>query len=344
MNEVILKENVKIADLIYEIRGMQVIFDSDLAQLYGTITKRVNEAVKRNIQRFPEEFCFQVTLKEYERCSRSQIATLNKTGNNRGNNIKYLPYVFTEQGVAMLSSVLHTETAIKASIQIMNAFVAMRHYIGNNEYRLANVESKIIEHDKNIRLLLESFNKLEKDKEINEIYFDGKIYDAYSKILDIFSSARNELIVIDRYTDKTLLDMIKNLNCKVFIITSKNSKLTKLDIEKYNQDYHNLKVIYNNTFHDRYFIIDKEKIYHSGNSINHIGYRKSSINILHDSGIKEKIMEDVTKIIFSWKFILQNFSGRVLWMQYRHSYGENSFSVSMMRIGIILNVSRNGGW
>ena len=143
----------------------------------------------------------------------------------------------------MLSTLLKTKVAEEVSIKIMDAFVAMRHYIGNNELRLFNVESKIIEHDKNIKLLQESFDRLEENKEINEIYFNGKIYDAYSKVIDLFKEAKEELIIIDRFTDKTILDMIKNLNCKVILITSDRTKLTETDIEKYNNDYHNLSIL-----------------------------------------------------------------------------------------------------
>ncbi|MBR1414069.1 MAG: ORF6N domain-containing protein [Bacilli bacterium] len=291
MNELAFNEELKIEDMIYEIRGQQVILDRDLSKLYKVMTGNLNKAVKRNIERFPERFMFQLTENEYKNLI-FQIGISNQRGGTRK-----LPYAFTEQGVAMLSSVLHSEIAINTSIKIIDAFVAMRHYIGNNNYRLSNVESKIIEHDKNIRLLQESFNKLEKNKEINEIYFNGKIYDAYSKIINIFNSAKKELIIVDRYTDKTILDMIKNLKCNVVLITGKNNKLTKLDIEKYNQDYNNLKVYYDDTFHDRYFILDRNKIYHSGNSINHINYRKSSLNLLKDKSVKISILKDVDAIL-----------------------------------------------
>ena len=143
----------------------------------------------------------------------------------------------------------------------------------------------VMEHEYEIKLLQESFDKFEKDREVSEIYFNGKIYDAYSKVLDIFSEAKEELIIVDRYTDKTILDMIKNLDCKVILITGKYSKLTKLDLDKYNKDYNNLTVYYDDTFHDRYFLIDNNKVYHSGNSINHIGYRKSSIPQLFCNGL-----------------------------------------------------------
>ena len=289
MEELIAEENIE--NMIYEIRGKQVMLDSDLAKLYEIMTGNLNKAVKRNIKRFPENFMFQLSEKEYKSLI-FQIGISNKKG-----GVRKLPYVFTEAGVAMLSSVLHTEIAINTSIRIINAFIAMRHYIGNNEVRLLNIETKVIEHDKNIKLLQESFDKLEKNKEVNEIYFNGKIYDAYSKILDIFKEAKEELIIIDRYTDKTILDMINNLECNIILITSEKTKITKTDIEKYSVDYHNLKIYYDDTFHDRYFIIDKEKIYHSGNFINHIGYRKSSIDIIGDEKIKNTIINDIKKII-----------------------------------------------
>ena len=148
-----------------------------------------------------------------------------------------------------------------------------------------------------IKLLQESFDKLETAKEINHVYFNGKVYDAYSKVLDIFSEAKNELIVVDRYTDKTFLDMIRNIDCKVILITGKMSKLTKLDIEKYNKDYNNLIIYYDDTFHDRYFVIENNKVYHSGNSINHIGYRKSSIDVIHDKNVCSTLINDIARII-----------------------------------------------
>ena len=289
MEELIKEENIE--NLIYEIRGKQVMLDSDLAKLYEILTGNLNKAVKRNIKRFPESFMFQLTNDEYK-CLMFQIGISNKKG-----GVRKLPYVFTEAGVAMLSSILHTEIAINTSIRIINAFITMRHYIGNSEYRLSNVETKILEHDKSIKLLQESFDKLEEQKDVNEIYFNGKIYDAYSKVLDIFKEAGNELIIVDRFTDKTILDMIKNLDCNVILITSDKSKITNTDIEKYNGDYNNLKIIYDDTFHDRYFVIDNNKIYHSGNSINHIGYRKSSIDVIGDTNVKNSILNDIKKII-----------------------------------------------
>ena len=289
MEELIAEENIE--NMIYEIRGKQVMLDSDLARLYQCAngTKDINRAVKRNIDRFDSDFYFQLTDSE-KNYLWFQIGTANNMSRTN-------PYVFTELGVAMLSSVLHTKIAIDESKKIIKAFVEMRHYIGNSEHRLSNVETKVIEHDRSIKLLQESFDKLEENKEINEIYFNGKIYDAYSKVIDLFNEAKKELIIVDRYTDKTILDMIKNLECNVLLITSKKTKITKTDIEKYNVNYHNLKIYYDDSFHDRYFIIDKEKIYHSGNSVNHIGYRKSSIDIIGDENVKRTIINDLNRII-----------------------------------------------
>ena len=235
MNSVIVKDEVKIEDLIYEVRGKQVMLDSDLAKLYECAngTKTINQAVNRNIDRFPEDFYFQLSEKEYNSL-RSQIGTL-KSG--RGQHKKYLPYVFTEQGVAMLSSILKTSVAVEMSISIMRAFVAMRHYIGNNliEQKIVNNivldnQREIKEIKEDIKLLQESFNKFEEKKRVNEIYFNGQIFDAYFKIYEIFNNAKNKLLIIDAYADNTILDIIKRLKIDVIIITKSNNLLTKQDI------------------------------------------------------------------------------------------------------------------
>ena len=302
MNNIIEKE-LNIEDMIYEIREKQVILDSDLAKLYHVETKRINEAAKNNPRKFPERFSWIVTEKEFNIISsRSKISTLNKSGNKRGSNIKYYPRVFTEQGVAMLATILKSQKAIETSINIMDAFVKMRHYIKDNLLNQNNINNIVLEDhshilrlDGDLKLLQETFDKLEEKRKINEIYFNGQIYDAYSKIKDIFAESKEELILIDNYVDKTILDMIKNLKIKVIIITKENNKLTTLDIEKYNKQYHNLKVIYNETFHDRYFIIDRNKIYHCGTSINYIGSKTFSINILEDEIVKESLLNKIKK-------------------------------------------------
>ena len=294
MNDIILKNEVKIENLIYEIRGKQVMLDSDLARLYGCAngTKTINLAVKRHINRFPERFMFQLTIEEVNSISRFQVETLK----GQGHNIKYLPYVFTEEGVAMLATVLRTPVAEEVSIRIMDAFVLMRKYISTNLMEQKYINNMVLEHDTQIKLLQHSFNKLEDKKKTNEIYFDGQIYDAYSKILDIFKFAKSSLTIIDSYADNVILDMIKRLNISVLLITKSNGLLTNQDIERYNKQYHNLTIKYDNTFHDRYFILDNEVLYHCGASINRIGYKTFFITLVGDDSIRKMLIDKINKI------------------------------------------------
>ena len=292
MNNIIVKENIKIENLIYKVRGKQVMLDSDLAKLYGVETKYLNRQVKRNIERFDDDFMFQLTDLEYSNLKCQFVtSSLNSYGGRRT-----IPYVFTEFGVTALAGILRSNIAIDMSKKIVRAFVTMRHYIGNTEYRLSNIETKIIEHDKDIKLLTEAFNKLDEEKQGTDIYFHGKMFDAYYKIYQIFNKCKNELIV-DNYADPTVLDIIKRLDIKVTIITKKDNLLTKQDIDKYNLEYHNLIVIYNNTFHDRYFILDKNIAYHCGASINRIGYKIFSITLMGDKFACNNLLDYVTKII-----------------------------------------------
>ena len=293
MNNIIEKEDINIENMIYEVRGKQVMLDSDLAKLYHVETKRINEAVKNNLEKFPERFSWKLTDEESKKLL---VENFDQKVEKRGGKYKN-PRVFTEQGVAMLSTILKSKIAIQVSIRIMDAFVAIRHYISNNEYRISNIESKIIEHDNEIKLLEESFKKFDEKKQINEIYFNGQIYDAYSKIIDILKLAKKEIIIIDGYVDKSILDIIRNINTNIILITKNKSKLTNMDIKKYNIQYHNLKIIYNETFHDRYIIIDKNTIYHCGTSINHAGCKTFSINILEDKIVKDSLINNVNGIL-----------------------------------------------
>ncbi len=285
--------NYKIENMIHEIRGVQVILDSDLAMLYGCTngTKDINKAVKRNVERFPESFMFQLTDEEYNNL-KFQIGTSKIRGGRR-----YNPYVFTEQGVAMLSSVLHTNLAVKMSIQVINAFVVMRKYISNSLIEQRHINSLVLEHDSEIKMIKESLGKIEEKKKENEIYFNGQIYDAYFKINEIFRAARSKLIVVDSYADITLMNIIKKLNIDVIIITKKDNLLSLQDISKYNSQYHNLKVVFNNDFHDRYFVLDDQVVYHCGGSINRIGYKTFSINLISDKEVCKQLIERINKMI-----------------------------------------------
>lgn len=286
MNDIIIND-FKIKDMIYEIRGKQVILDSDLAKLYQCTngTKDINKAVKRNLDRFPEDFYFQ--LNEFE-CSRFQFGTLNK----RGSNIKYLPHVFTEQGVVMLASILRTEVAIKTSIKIMRAFVYMRHHFDDNGLRLSFIENKLLKHDELIDELFDSFKI--KNLKLEKIIFDGQEYDAYSLLLNIISCATNEIIIFDNYMNNKILDMIdKNIN----VILVRNSNIKDEVVDKYMKQYNNLKVILNNNIHDRYIIIDRKYIYYVGASLKDIGKKCFSICLLDSSNIELIINRYINNVI-----------------------------------------------
>ena len=288
MNEIV--EELKIEKMIYEIRGKQVMLDSDLAKLYQCKngTKTINLAVKRHINRFPERFMFQLTKEEYDNLWSQFVTTKEK------NMIRTLPYVFTEQGVAMIATILKTMIATEISIKIMRAFIAMRKYIGSNLIEQRYINHLVIEHEDKIKLLETSFEKLETKK--NEIYFNGQIYDAYSKILDIISEAKEEIIIIDGYADKSVLDMIRNTKVKVILIIKNCGNLKEQDILKYQEQYDNLHLIYDSTFHDRYIILDKKVFYHCGASLNHAGSKTFSINTLEDEMVQKLLIDKIGEL------------------------------------------------
>mgnify|MGYP001851530273 CR=1 FL=1 len=285
----------KIKNLIYNIRGKQVMLDSDVAMLYHYETKKINQNVKRNIKRFPENFCFQLNEKELE-VLRSQFVTLEKKG--KGQHGKYLPYVFTEQGIAMLSGLLKNDIAVQVSINIMNAFVEMRKFIVNNGKifeRLTNVECKLLEHDKKFDKVFNELQKDEENKFQQQIFYNGQIYDAYSLIVDIIKSAKNKIIIIDNYVDDSILKMLskKGNNVEAVILTSSNTKISKLDVTKFNKQYPTLKVATTNNFLDRFILIDDTELYHCGASLKDLGKKCFAINKIEDSkfiGFVEQII------------------------------------------------------
>ena len=220
VNEVLVKDDIKVENMIYEVRGKYVMLDSDLALLYGCKngTKEVNQAVRNNPKKFPDRFSWRLSDEERNIFLVKNFDQKIETRGGRYRN----PRVFTEQGVAMLATILKTKVATEVSIKIMDAFVSMRHYISSNLLEQKYINNMVLEHDYDIKIIQESLDKLENDKEINEVYFNGKIYDAYSKVLDIFSDAKEELIIVDRYTDKTILDMVKNLELFLSLVKGVN--------------------------------------------------------------------------------------------------------------------------
>ena len=282
--------------MIYEFRGKQVMLDSDLAKLYQCKngTKDINKAVNRNIERFPNDFYFQLHKEEYYEILRFQNGTLEFKTKQYS---KYLPHVFTEQGVAMLATVIHTSVAAKISIQIMRTFVLMRKYISSNLLEQRFINEMVLEHDSDLKLIHQSLEKLETKELINEIYFQGQIYDAYSKIVDILNKSENEIILIDGYADKSVLDIIRGINVPIKLIVKKDSLLKEIDIEKYKKQYNNLTIIYDSSFHDRYFILDRKEVYHCGTSLNYAGSKTFSINKIEDKKLILCLIEEVIKLL-----------------------------------------------
>ena len=284
--------NEDIKKLIYTIRGKQVMLDSDVAMLYHYETKNINKAVKRNLDRFPEDFCFQLTEMEFQNL-RFQFGTLNKKVNNGDVTRKYLPYVFTEQGISMLSGVLKNEIAVKVSVNIMRAFVEMRKFLminGQVFERLTNMEYKLLEHDKKFD---EVFNRLQLEENIKQrIFFDGQIWDSYSIIVDIIKKAHKKILIIDNYIDDSILKMLskKKNGVEVVILTSDKSNIETLDIKKFNKEYPILKVAKTNKFHDRFIVIDNKEMYHLGASIKDLGKKCFAINKIEDIEIIERII------------------------------------------------------
>ena len=279
-------EEISIENLIYEIRGKQVMLDSDLAKLYGCKngTKEINQAVKNNLDKFPERFSWILTLDEYE-VLRSKFLTSSLKNNHGGR--RYNVRVFTEQGVAMLATILKSKIATQVSIKIMDAFVSLRKYVNNYECRISNIETKIIDYDNKFDRLFEALDKKEKQ---SHIFFEGQIYDAYSLLIDILKEAEEEIIIIDNYIDKQILDIISFLDKEVTIITN---KYNNIDINKYKEQYNNLNIKISNKFHDRFIIIDKKILYHSGASFKDLGKKCFSINKIEDKEYLAKLLEKI---------------------------------------------------
>ncbi|AKK71963.1 DNA-binding protein [Chryseobacterium gallinarum] len=261
----------EIRNLIYTIRGKQVMLDSDLASLYQVETKNLNKAVKRNIERFPEKFCFQLTDEEAYSL-RFQIGTLN-TG--RGQHRKYLPYVFGEQGIAMLSAVLRSEIAVKVSIEIMDAFVEMRKMLISNAslfHRLDNIELKQLQTDQKFE---EIFKALESDKLHAEkgIFYNGQVFDAYTFVADIIRSAESSIILLDNYVDDTVLTLLgkRKDNVTATILTKNINNQLRLDVQRYNSQYPPIEIEVFSDAHDRFLIIDQTELYHIGASLKDLG-------------------------------------------------------------------------
>lgn len=290
LSEIIVSDKT-IQKLIFVVREQQVMMDSDLAALYQVETKVFNQAVKRNIARFPNAFRFQLTNEEYEGL-RSQIVTSNGRGGRR-----YLPYVFTEQGIAMLSAVLNSDIAIQVSIQIMTAFVEMRRFLVNNTVlfeKISEVNWRQQEYEKKTDERFEKvFDYIAENNEVKQkIFFDGQIYDAFSLLVELVGKAENSIILIDNYVDVDTLNILakKKRNVNVCIYTVKQTKLTAADVKYFNMQYPKLEVKYTGVFHDRFLLLDGSCIYHIGASLKDAGKKCFAINRMNDKSIAEDIL------------------------------------------------------
>ena len=287
MNEIIEKKDVKVENLIYEIRGKQVMLDKDLAMLFGYETKYLNRQVQRNIERFPENYCFQLTDEENENL-RCQIVTSRSSVNYGGR--RYNPYVFTEYGITMLAGILKSDIAVKMSLKIVNTFIAMRKFINNNLIEQNYINKLVIKDHERINLLEESFNKLKEKTRQNSIFFEGQIYDAYSLLIDILNKSEKEIIIIDNYAGKELLDILKDINRDITIVSKNISEELK---KKYLCQYQNISFIHNDSFHDRFIIIDRQILYHCGSSFKDLGKKCFGINEINDANILNSIIKEI---------------------------------------------------
>ncbi|MBR6082822.1 MAG: ORF6N domain-containing protein [Salinivirgaceae bacterium] len=283
-----------IQNKIIVLRNQQVMIDRDIAELYGVETRVLNQAVKRNIERFPERFMFQLNEKEIL-FLRSQIV-ISKTETRGGR--QYLPYAFTEQGCAMLSAILKSEAAVQASIKIMDAFVAMRHFLQSN----AEIFSEMSHIKKQLRDT--TIHQIEADKRIDElftrmdryaiddtqgIFFQGQIFDAYAKFESFIAQAQKSIVLIDNYVDLSVLERLakKNSGVAVTIYTTPQTRLTAQDVQQFNAQYPPLDLKFTTSMHDRFLIIDDSTLYHIGASLKDLGKRCFAFDLFDSSFIPD---------------------------------------------------------
>ena len=306
-NTLIPTDETHITDMIYTIRGKQVMLDSDLAGLYRVTTGNLNKAMKRNIARFPERFCFQITEVEYKNLRfQNGTSSTNSTYGGR----RYMPYVYTEQGIAMLSAVLKSEVAVDTSIKIIDSFVEMRKFLLTNQELFSRLDRLELSHldlkkeiDKGMNKQLETDKKLEEvfnyiasNTEVKQkLFFDGQIYDAFSFIADLVGKAQSKLILIDNYVDVNTLNILckKNSGVDVLIATAGKGSLTTKDINKFNAQYPSVRIKTTTDFHDRFLIIDDKEGYFIGASIKDAGKKSFAITKIEDGNLVQDLINKV---------------------------------------------------
>ena len=285
----LIESKIKIEDLVFEVRGVEVMLDSDLAMLYEVETKRINEAVKNNLDKFPERISWKLTKDEANNL-RSQFATSSEENNYGGR--RYLPRVFTEQGIYMLATILKSSVATKVSIAIMDTFVKMRHYINYNKYMLPNrmllLEDKVDNNTKRINQLFDMFDPKDITKEY--LFFENQLFKSHYVLNKIFESAKEEIIIVDNYADKELLMYLSTLQKSIKII-SKN--MDDLLIAKYEKEFNNIEFIRKDIFHDRFIILDRKKLFSCGSSFKDLGKKCFAINLMEDKIILNELLNKI---------------------------------------------------
>ena len=286
MNNVIAKNDVKIENMIYEIRGKQVMLDSDLAKLYNVETKRINEAVKNNIEKFPERYCFKLTDDE---SNNLLVEIFDQKIEKRGGKYKN-PRVFTEQGIYMLATILKSKLATSMTMTIMDTFIAMKKYINYNLIEQKYINKLVLEHDSKIDLIL---NKLSSKEENNHIFYEGQIYDAYNLLIKTLSKSKKEIIIIDNYAGRELFNVIKDIKVNIKVYTENIDNTAK---EKYEKQYSNLSIFTTDIFHDRFIVIDNKILYHSGASFKDLGKKCFAMTKIDDTKIIKDLLERLKAI------------------------------------------------
>ena len=288
-NDLIIIDEESIKDKIFIIRDKKVMIDSDLAQIYGYTTKDFNRQVKNNIDRFDEDFRFQLTVNEYSYILRCKNFTSSLENNYGGR--RYLPYVFTEEGIYMLMTVLRGDKAINQSKALIRVFKKMKDYLIENKILKQDyINNLVLNHDKDIKLLKDSFKEKSTKEKLNKIFFKGEFFDAHVILLEILDKAKEEIIIIDNYASKELLKILKEINKKIIIVSNNIDEILK---NKYEKQYNNITFINNNTIHDRFIIIDRNILYSCGSSFKDLGKKCFSINEIENSKYINLLLNEI---------------------------------------------------
>ena len=293
VERVVTAEDIR--SMVYSVRGKQVMLDSDLAKLYGVETGALNRQAKRNEARFPADFRFQLSKEEMENL-KCQFGISSLSTSEYGGR-RTLPYAYTEQGVSMLASVLKSAPAIRVSVDIMRAFVEMRKFIANNAAlfdRISSVELKQVEYQKKTDAKLDQiFEYIDSQEESSQkLFFDGQIYDAFSFLIELIASAESSILLIDGYVDVYTLNLLakKQANVPVKIYTFPKTRLTLKDVNKFNEQYPMLEVHYTKAFHDRFLLLDEERLYHIGASLKDAGKKCFAVSLMEDAELREDLL------------------------------------------------------